>query len=325
MTTTVDFADILKRVRDDDLAALEAYRKGQGEAPTLYQCSTDAVRAATASEPLQFVANEESLDRMGDIVKVDGWVLTEFKRNPVLMWSHDYRTPPLGTWSNVRVDGKQLVSTANFDANDPFAAFVEGKYRARILRAVSVGFRALEFEEREVKEGERRGYLFTKAELLEISAVAIPAHPRALRKGMALLESAPAYVFMPGDRPGEFKAVTPDTPVARQKPELRDMAGMKEAVRDMTDAMSAMRTAVQKMRANMGDMEESAALEMTATATTTTTATTGSVVIVSTGGDSPPAAGRAALPESPPPDGGQGDEAGISAVIAALRRVREGS
>ena len=46
------------------------------------------------------------------------------------------------------------------------------------MRAVSVGFRPLEFE----RQGD--GLRFKKQELLELSAVSVPAHPHALARMM---------------------------------------------------------------------------------------------------------------------------------------------
>src|SRR5690606_34693226 len=55
----------------------------------------------------------------------------------------------------------------------------------RFLRAVSVGFRPREFNLRRAQGGAVEGVEYTKQELLEISAVAVPANPHALAKALA--------------------------------------------------------------------------------------------------------------------------------------------
>ena len=55
-------------------------------------------------------------------------------------------------------------------------------YRQRFLRAVSVGFRARAFSFRKGRDGSVDGIEYTKQELLELSAVPVPANPHALAK-----------------------------------------------------------------------------------------------------------------------------------------------
>ncbi len=52
---------------------------------------------------IRFVASDETPDRVGDIIKVSGWNLTNYKKNPVVLWGHDQaNTPPIGKAVNVR-------------------------------------------------------------------------------------------------------------------------------------------------------------------------------------------------------------------------------
>ena len=79
-----------------------------------------------------------------------------------------------------------------FDQGDDFAKFIQGKYQRKMLRAQSVGFRALEFEER---KDEKKGMHFTKTELLEISAVTVPMHAASIRRNLI----GQAYFWLPLD------------------------------------------------------------------------------------------------------------------------------
>lgn len=206
----MDILEIEKRVREDEAKSLEAYRKGQGEAPTLYRAQTFDISETKASDddsaPKVFVASTEDVDRGGDVVRQSGWELANFKRNPVYQWAHNYGIPPLGIVPKIWVEGKSLLNTVKFDLKDPFAADISRKFDARILRAQSVGFRAIEFEERKSK-GFFQDYEFTKQELLEISAVPIPMNQRALRKALEQAEAAPVY-FFPAVKAGDDGTTT---------------------------------------------------------------------------------------------------------------------
>ena len=70
-----------------------------------------------------------------------------------------------------------------------FAQEVASLYRAGYQRGVSVGFKPLQFEERRhEKTGAFLGIRFLEQELLETSAVPVPANRHALRRA---LEQAP--------------------------------------------------------------------------------------------------------------------------------------
>ena len=168
--------ELERELREADLEALECFLRGTAAAPVLYKPS-GYFKAADSGLSI-FVASEESEDRMGDVIEVAGWETKEFKKNPVFMLNHDYSLLPIGTVPVVKADGKQLLASVKWDTEDEMAAFVQGKYQRGVMRAVSVGFRPLEFE----RSGD--GMLFKKQELLELSAVSVPAHPHALARMM---------------------------------------------------------------------------------------------------------------------------------------------
>lgn len=134
--------------------------------------------------PLTVVASDESVDRYGDVVRAAGWDLKAYMRNPVFLWAHDYTRTPIGRSEWIGVDGTRLLSTMSF-APTPFAQEVETLYRQRYLRAVSVGFRAKAFVFRKNAQGQPEGIEYTQQELVEISAVPVPANAQALAKAIA--------------------------------------------------------------------------------------------------------------------------------------------
>ena len=125
------------------------------------------MRAAVGSE-----------DRKGDVIDASGWDLDGYRRNPVFLWAHDRSMPPIGKSQRVWVEGGALYAEVEFAPTD-FACEIAGLYERGFMRGVSVGFLPLETEFRQASNG-RRGYLYRRQELLEISAVPVPMHDGAL-------------------------------------------------------------------------------------------------------------------------------------------------
>lgn len=124
-----------------------------------------------------FRASTAVEDRQGEIVTADGWELANFRANPVFMLAHDYRSLPIGKIVDIRTEADGLIAGVVFDSEDPTARMVQSKYERGFLNAVSVGFRSLELL---VPTDRGEPWRHTKKELLEVSAVAIPANPEAL-------------------------------------------------------------------------------------------------------------------------------------------------
>jgi HK97 family phage prohead protease len=129
---------------------------------------------------LDFVLSDETVDRYGDVIEAAGWVLANFKKNPIALFGHDSRFI-VGTWSNLRVENKRLIGRLNLAARGTSARIDEliSLVEQGILRAVSVGFYPMKSEpiDPERKYGPQR---YTKQELLETSLVSVPANPAAL-------------------------------------------------------------------------------------------------------------------------------------------------
>ena len=123
------------------------------------------------------------VDRHGDVVSPEGWRLDSYRRNPVVLWAHDYRHPAIGRAPAVWQEGPALLARIEF-APTQFAGQVAALYRDGYQRGVSVGFRPLRFEERrDARSGAFLGIRFLEQELLEISAVPVPANRAALLRG----------------------------------------------------------------------------------------------------------------------------------------------
>ncbi len=145
------------------------------------------------ADPFDFVLSDESVDRMGDVIRADGWNLKSFKSNPIALFGHSH-DQILGVWENVRVEGKQLMGRLKMakPGTSPLVDTVRSLIDQRILKAVSVGFQPIEAEPR--KSG--GGYDFIKSALHEVSVVAVPANPNALAVAKALSPDIAEKLFV---------------------------------------------------------------------------------------------------------------------------------
>lgn len=137
--------------------------------------------ANTESRSIEVVANSGQPDRMNERVPAASVRLETYLKNPVVLWAHQYDQPPIGKAMNLRADGDALLSTIQF-AETEFAEDVFQLYRGGFLSAVSLGFIGKQFSQ-EVDQP----LTWTEAELLEISAVPVPADPGALVRRMKAL------------------------------------------------------------------------------------------------------------------------------------------
>jgi hypothetical protein len=127
------------------------------------------------------VASTEDEDRDKDVLRQNGWDLKNFKKNPVIPWSHNYWELPVAKSMRTWVDStnKRLLFKPKFDGNDDFSKKIFNKYANGFLTSFSVGFRGIESTPRDEANPWFGGKEFTKMELLEVSAVAVPANPNA--------------------------------------------------------------------------------------------------------------------------------------------------
>ena len=153
----------------------------------------------------EVIASSGKVDRMGDTIDPNGWYLTNYKKNPVILWSHQTgggfgssAVPPVGKATKVWVEDGKLKIKGKW-ADTPFAQELRTLVEGGFLNAVSVGFMPLKEDakgaidiegkmysratEEEIEKSiydNDYGEKFTKQELLETSWVDVPALPQAL-------------------------------------------------------------------------------------------------------------------------------------------------
>lgn len=180
--------------RERLLEALDAYSRGLSDAPLLRKWSGAPGDAAGPDQgqhqgqPMTFVISTDEVDRHGDVIAADGWNLESYRKNPVFLWAHDYARPVIGKAVDIWGEPHRLMAKIRF-APTEFAQEVAALYETGYQRGVSVGFKPLKYEERrDEKTGAFLGIRFLEQELLETSAVPVPANRNALRRA---LEQAP--------------------------------------------------------------------------------------------------------------------------------------
>jgi len=121
-------------------------------------------------------------DRMDEVLSPEGVDLTKFKKNPVVLFAHDYHQPPIGKALWIKKDGDGILSKMQF-ANTAFAQEIFNLYKDGFMKAFSVGFIPKDFTDGDGKKTPSRTY--NKWEMLEYSAVPVPANPEALALAMS--------------------------------------------------------------------------------------------------------------------------------------------
>ncbi len=169
--------------RDRLLEALESHRRGLSHAPQV-QKQAHSLEPASEGGEMTFVVSTDDVDRQGDTIAVEGWMLDSYLRNPVFLWAHNYARPAIGRTAQIWKEPHRLMARVEFAPTD-FAQEVRRLYQAGYQHGVSVGFRPIRYAlRRDPHSGDLQGIDFLEQELLEISASPVPANPQALRKSL---------------------------------------------------------------------------------------------------------------------------------------------
>ena len=158
----------------------------KGGAKMKKRVTTITATSDTKSDAPSMLVTTADRDRDNDRLQPEGVDLAGFKKNPVLLWGHDYSQIPIGKIEHIDVEpGRGIRARWRWLEGDDQASRVRNAWRQGIISAASVGFRP---KQTEPNEFGGRDYLAW--ELLEVSLVAVPANPFATRalKTLGLLE-----------------------------------------------------------------------------------------------------------------------------------------
>ena len=141
---------------------------------TLWSEIVDLKENQDKSNTFKVVASTEDVDRSGEVIKLDGWDDTDYKNNPVVMWDHNYGISSIaGKMTSLYKEGGKLMLEWIFTEATEIWRTCKDLYNAWFLKAVSVWFIVKQ-------RNENNRDIIEKAELLEISFVAIPCNQNAL-------------------------------------------------------------------------------------------------------------------------------------------------
>lgn len=171
------------------------------------------------------VITSDSIDRDGEVVVPQGMNSTEFERNPVLFYNHDY-AQPIGKCVSLKrgpahITGEFKLAHRPEGWEGPyFPEFVGSLIGQGIVKGVSIGYMPEEGGMRRATVDDRKRYgtsvqtVYSKWKLLEISVAPLQANPDALvtaiRKGAVDADAAMRWL---GWTPPKRVQVVVDLPV----------------------------------------------------------------------------------------------------------------
>jgi len=140
----------------------------------------------TGENEYSFIMSDETIDRDGEIIKVDGWDIKNYKSNNILLWGHRHDIPGIGVVGKVlKEDGKLVAKKVRFASPGIYelADTIHGLVDDGVLKAVSVGYMPVEREYPEMEDNNKKKkprVVTNKAELYELSIVNVGSNPNAL-------------------------------------------------------------------------------------------------------------------------------------------------
>ncbi|HET8885228.1 MAG TPA: hypothetical protein VFM70_02640 [Salinimicrobium sp.] len=155
------------------------------------------VRAGAINEEnrtVEFVISTEAVDSYKTVFRLDGWMLDEYNRNPIVCYNHEVFGDAdmiIGT-SEVFRDGDALIGRVTFEdaETNPFAEKIFRKIKAGTLRMASINARVSKARMGLKDQNEDPDVVyFTRQYLQEWSVVSIGSNPDALKRNSEELEA----------------------------------------------------------------------------------------------------------------------------------------
>ena len=220
---------------------------------------------------VRFKISSEVVDRDGDILVATGCDFSNFMKNPVFLPFHKADAFPLGKVVSVYVEGNAVFADVYFPKLEELASDKENAsekarlvdftyhcYKNAMLSAVSVGFMIKDAENILDADGYVTGYKILEWELLEFSAVTIPANQEALTQAVKSFGDK-AKVFLQMKKADEQEEEKPaeenpeDTPEEKpegEKPE-EEADNIRSLVKACHDRVKACEEAIKELAADV--------------------------------------------------------------------------
>lgn len=134
----------------------------------------------------EVIISTEAVNSYGTRVLTAGIDISQYQRNPLLLWMHDrsYKNSagPIGRIENLRIEGDRLIGTPVFDQSDAFAKQVEAKWEGQFLRMASAGLEILETsDDPQYLVQDQMRQTVTRSKLIEVSIVDMGANDESLQ------------------------------------------------------------------------------------------------------------------------------------------------
>ena len=222
------------------------------------EIKTDIVTKDLGERSVQFTISKEVVDRDGDILRAGGVDFTNYMKNPVFLGFHNSHDFPLGKVTKFWVEGDSVKAIVYFPtleelSSDPALASEKAKlidfsyyaYKNGLMNAVSVGFIPLEWTET------KTGYDITKWELLEFSAVAVPANQDAIAEAVKSfgLDESVVKDFFTTQKSG--KRISAET-----KATLEKIKACGDEIEKCRDQLKSIAKTMNELLAELDDAEE---------------------------------------------------------------------
>lgn len=133
---------------------------------------------------VEVIVSTPTVDRHGETVNVKGINTSQYEKNPVVLFGHDYSAPPIGKATRVWKSAGQLKAKIRFATEIlPFADTVYKLIKGGFLNAVSIGGAIVEngVEDKQVDYTH-----IASMDMFEFSIVPIGANPEALVTAKAI-------------------------------------------------------------------------------------------------------------------------------------------
>jgi len=158
---------------------------------------------------LKYTITDQTPDRFEDVVLAKGMDSKNYEKNPIIPFAHNSWDLPIGNTIKLAIKGTAVEADGVFmdDSIDKSGRsdIVFKMAASGFLKAASIGFipkkvsRPSDEEERKRLGLGRFGVLYEKWELLEWSAVTIPANPNALNNAFEGIERKDIEIFQQED------------------------------------------------------------------------------------------------------------------------------
>lgn len=184
----------------------------------------ELVNKALEYGEIEVLVSNSGLDRHGERIILEGINISEIKKNPVLLWSHQYSDLPIGRITKIWKSQGNLYARLKFDHDIyEFADTVYKMILRGTINAVSIGGLVEEY-------GEDTS-IIKKMQMIELSVVPVGAHPDALVTNKSYENQFEKFIF-----DGLKKKMANDDEILKNLEALKSLVGALEAIYNKTES-----------------------------------------------------------------------------------------